>query len=343
MDVIGGGNPVRILQIGKFYDPVKGGMETALRELSEGLAESGHEVTVAVSSQNWRFSEEKPLPGLRILRLPTFGAIRGIPLTDWRGIESQSKDGFDIVHAHLPNPFGLQALLKSKAHKYVTIHALTVNHPLLSRLYDPRLNLAMEKVDQVIFTSSDLRRQFVLAGTRLSRPGRVIPLGIKCDWWRALPRVSSDFGGDLLFVGRLVPYKGLGTVLRALPRVKSRPRLVVVGDGPERSRWANEARDLGLQDQVVFAGQLEDEELHRVYMNCRVVVLPSINEAEAFGLSMVEGLAAGRPLICSDLPTGVRQVNRQGETGLRVKPGDVEGWAHAIDLILGDPLLYGQM
>ncbi|MCB0363919.1 MAG: glycosyltransferase [Bdellovibrionaceae bacterium] len=334
---------MRILQIGKFYDPVKGGMETALRELSEGLADRGHNIWVAVSGDSWRLEEENPHPRVHLMRLPTYGKIRGIPLTDWRPLEDLLSVGLDVAHVHLPNPLGLKALAKLKVPKVATIHATTVNHPFLSPLYDAHLRRSLEQMDQIIFTSTELRRQVVQTWESLTHPGRVIPLGLKCDWWRALPRVSTDLRGDLLFVGRLVPYKGLGVLLRAVHKSVAKPRLVIVGDGPEKGRLIKLSHELGIDHQVIFAGHIEEQELHRIYMNSRVVVLPSLNGAEAFGLSMVEGLASGRPLICSDLPTGVRGVNLHGETGLRVPPNDVGALSNAIDRVLGEPILYGQM
>jgi glycosyltransferase involved in cell wall biosynthesis len=125
-------------------------------------------------------------------------------------------------------------------------------------------------------------------------------------------------------VGRLVPYKGVDVLLRAMPRVHAETgaRLTVVGDGPERARLERLAPPC-----VRFAGRLPRDALARAYADARLTVLPSVNGQEAFGIALLESMAAGTPVVASDLP-GVREV--AALAGTTAPPGDPDALADAI-------------
>jgi rhamnosyl/mannosyltransferase len=139
----------------------------------------------------------------------------------------------------------------------------------------------------------------------------------------------------VLFVGVLRPYKGLDVLLRALSRLPY-GHLTVVGRGPERFPLTGLAARLGLEGRVTFLGQVTDAERRVLMHACDVFVLPSIDRREAFGLAQLEAMACGKPVIASDLETGVRFVNRHQETGLLVPPGDAEALAAALGRLLDD-------
>jgi rhamnosyl/mannosyltransferase len=135
----------------------------------------------------------------------------------------------------------------------------------------------------------------------------------------------------------LRPYKGLDVLLRALVRVRA--TLVVVGRGKERFALANLAARLGLSNRVAFLGEVAESDRRILLHACDAFVLPSIDNREAFGIAQLEAMACGKPVISSDLPTGVRYVNRHQVTGLLVPPGDVDALATALHRLLGDARL----
>ena len=124
----------------------------------------------------------------------------------------------------------------------------------------------------------------------------------------------------VLFVGRLVPYKGVDVLLEALKGVDA--AALIVGDGPLRAALEAQARALGVAEPVRFLGSVADEELAALYRACDVFVLPSVTRQEAFGVVQLEAMAAGKPVVSTDLGTGVGWVNRHGETGFVVPPRD---------------------
>ena len=141
----------------------------------------------------------------------------------------------------------------------------------------------------------------------------------------------------LLFVGRLVPYKGCGDLIRAVALLKATWRdieLQVIGDGFARSDLEGLANELRVQDNVVFRGWLDGAELVRSYRAATIVVVPS--HEEAFGLVVLEAMAAGASVIATtvgEFPAFIVP----DQTGLLVPPGQSEVLARQIDRLLRDP------
>ncbi len=144
---------------------------------------------------------------------------------------------------------------------------------------------------------------------------------------------------DMLFVGGLDKahyFKGVDILLKAAANLeKKRWRLQIVGDGDLRSEFERLAADLEISDRVVFSGRLSNEGLIRALQDSDIIVLPSINNNEAFGIVLIEALACGVPLVASDLP-GVRSVFKDGNEGLLVKPNDVIDLTAKLNYISGN-------
>jgi rhamnosyl/mannosyltransferase len=133
----------------------------------------------------------------------------------------------------------------------------------------------------------------------------------------------------VLFVGRLVYYKGLEYLIRAMQHVDA--TLVIVGDGPLRKELERLSRELRVDHKVRFAGRVPTETLHKYYRACLCLVLPSVERSEAFGVVQLEAMAYGKPVVNTSLPTGVPFVSVHGETGLTVPPRDPSALAEALN------------
>jgi rhamnosyl/mannosyltransferase len=154
--------------------------------------------------------------------------------------------------------------------------------------------------------------------------------------------LRARFGDPfLLFVGRLRYYKGLHVLLDAMPRIEA--RLVIVGEGPVGDALRTQASRLGIGDRVHFAGRVSDAELHDHLAAAGIGVLPSNTPTEAFGLALAEYMAAGLPVISTELGTGTSYVNQDGETGLIVPANDPAALAAGIGTLLADPALRARM
>jgi len=154
----------------------------------------------------------------------------------------------------------------------------------------------------------------------------------------------------LLTVGRLVPRKGVDTVLQALPLLLSefpRLRYLIVGDGPDRPRLEALARDLGIASAVEFSGRVPDEALPQVYQRTHLFVMPVREEQEGisiegFGIAYLEASASGLPVIAGR-SGGAAEAVRDGVTGIVVPPDDLGALADALLRLLHDPELRRRM
>jgi len=126
-------------------------------------------------------------------------------------------------------------------------------------------------------------------------------------------------------------------MLRALQGTTA--RAVIAGDGPQRSAWEMLARELSLDGQVRFTGDVPDAELRALVHAASALVLPSVTRAEAFGYVQIEAMAAGTPVISTDVPSGVSWVNQHERTGLVVAAGQPEPLRAAIVRLLADGAL----
>ena len=169
----------------------------------------------------------------------------------------------------------------------------------------------------------------------------VVPNAVDID--RFNPQNKGDFIRDkfveddeplALFVGRLVPHKGIGILIRALEYLQN-GKLLIIGDGPYLNWLKQLTKKLNLEERVVFVGPISDYWLPAYYAATDVVVLPSTSRLEAFGIVGLEAMASGKPLVLSDIP-GVRDVISSDE-GFIVEPLDPEAIAHALEKIWDYP------
>ncbi|MBE0566865.1 MAG: glycosyltransferase [Krumholzibacteria bacterium] len=334
---------MRILHLGKYYHPHRGGMETALRELAEGLAARGVEVSVLVAGGDRDRAEPLTAGGGRLVRAWTPAVLNSQPLNPTLvGLLHRELAAFDpdLVHLHLPNPLGAAAWLVARAGRrrrppLAIGHHADITRQRLGRLAAGPLQEACLRQALGIAVSSAAHRDGSreLAGHR-SRTA-VVPFGLDPAPWEG---VVARGDGPFLFVGRLVRYKGLDVLLDALRDVPE-ARLAVVGGGPLAGRLARRAEGLGVADRVEWVGEVDHDELVRRLAAARALILPSLDASETFGLSQLEAMAAGVPVIASDLPTGVREVAAPGASHLLVPPGRPGDLAAAMRRLLADPKL----
>ena len=166
---------------------------------------------------------------------------------------------------------------------------------------------------------------------------RLVELPFGVDVKRFVQKKETDFKNEttFLFVGglnRAHYFKGVEHLISAKCKVKS-AKLLIVGDGDLRSYYRDLAGRLGVHNDVIFAGKSSDEDLPQYYNLANVVVLPSIDKSEAFGIVLTEAMACGKPVIASDLP-GVRSVVEHEANGFLVEPKNENILAEKINLIL---------
>ncbi|MDQ4099460.1 MAG: glycosyltransferase family 4 protein, partial [Chloroflexota bacterium] len=315
--------PLRILMVASEGPPTRSGIARTVKWLRDGLRKRGHDVDVISYPEVPRLIlGEVRLSGL-LLRLPSL---------------SRCLSSYDIIHLHGATPtvsdlFLLLARIRRKLPPLVYTHHCDVEirglRPL-SALYNAVHHRLTAVADHVVWTTSGYAGQ---AEACLS--SSVIPLGI--DLQRFLSDDPKDRTFTVLFVGQFRPYKGVPVLLKAMRQVAG-GRLLVAGGGAQVAHYRDLAASLGVD--VEFHVGPPDEELHQLYQRAHVVVLPSLTRAEAFGLVLLEGMAAGCVPVASDLP-GVREV--LGAVGHTFRPGDADALASMLRRLRDDPVLVAQM
>ncbi|MEZ5615218.1 MAG: glycosyltransferase [Rhodocyclaceae bacterium] len=245
------------------------------------------------------------------------------------------------VHAHWIVPQGIvlaaaRALSRTTSITVCTAHGSDVS-ALRSGFWRRLRKWVAARCDRIVAVSETLKSQLVREGSFAERIA-VIPMGADL---RGLfvPDGSPRSRAEILFVGRLVPGKGVDVLLNALPAILARQpdaMLTVAGGGPEGENLAGMARRLGVDQRVSFIGPVPHASLADHYRRAALLVLPS--REEGFGLVLAEALGCGCPVVASDLPA-IRDLLNDGEGGRLFRTGDAEGLATAVvELLENDAL-----
>lgn len=338
---------MRILHIYKDYFPVLGGIENHIRVLAEASVARGHEAAVLVTSLD-RHTRRETLNGVRLIKAARWVNVSSAPISPPLFLEAwKLRRWADVVHLHFPYPPGELAHLfsGSRARTVITYHSDIVRQKTLRRLYQPFLWRVLRRADRIIATSG----RYLETSPYISHfkdKSVVVPLGTdvrkfeevdpqRVAGLRQRLKASAPDQHLLLSVGRLRYYKGLDDLIRALPQLPN-ARSIIVGTGPMAADWRQLAQALGVADRVTFVGEVSDAELPDYYAACDVFLLPANARAEAFGTVIVEALAAGKPVISTEIGTGTSWVNVDGETGRVVPPQDPAALAATLGSLLAD-------
>ena len=339
------GKRLRVLQVNKLYAPEIGGVERTVQLIAEGLRErvAGEVLACRVRGRG----QEDCVNGIPVHRVGSLGRVLSMPLAPTLPLRLRALSRrLDLVHFHAPFPLGELSLflLPRALPAVVTWHSDIIRQRLLLRIYQGMLRRFLQRVALVMVTSPMAVRTSPLLGA-VAEKCRVVPLGVDLARFeldaagRERARaVRRRFGEPLvLFVGRLVYYKGLEYLVAAMRDVRA--TLLIVGSGPLRGSLEREVQQAGLSRRVHFVDAPSDADVVTYLHACDVFVLPSVHNSEAFGLVQVEAMACGKPVVNTALPTGVPYVSVDGKTGLTVPVRDAPALAGAIGSLLEDRVL----
>ncbi len=325
---------ISILHIGKFYPPHPGGMETHVRDLAVRQADVAR-VSVVVANNVAR-DEVSEMDGVHVERVARLTTIASMPICPGL-LAAIRRSAADLVHIHTPNPGAALAFLMSghNGRLVITHHADTLGRRALRMLSDPFVHRLMQHADRITVSSARyLESSEELAPFR--NKCRVVPHGIDaqraaCTDRMTVQQLHRQFGERLILaVGRLVPYKGFDILIRAMKHIDA--QLLLIGTGPQRDALAGLAESEGVARKIVMLGRVED--IGPYFAAASLFVLPSVTRAEALGLVQLEAMAAGLPVINTDIDSGVPEVCIDGETGITVPPRDVAALSEAMSLLL---------
>lgn len=320
---------MKILHLAKYYWPRSGGMERVVQDLAEGAAELGHDVHVVAVEKllGQRGGQRRGATMRRVLSVGALGQQELAP-----GYLAAAWRGADIVHLHHPHPLAdVATMFRLRRTRLVITHHGDAGHSL-DRFWARR---SLHRAARIVVPS---KAHIALSGELrgFEEKTEVIPFGIDERRWAEVPPPSDRGPVRALFLGRLLRWKGVDVLLRALALAPDL-RLDIVGDGPDGPRLRTVAQAVAVSDRVRWYGSPADEDLPRRMAEAHFLVLPSVTIEEMFGLVLLEAMASGRPIISTELPSGVREVNAPGVTGLEVPPRDPAALAAAMTELAADP------
>lgn len=329
-----------VLHIFKVYYPdLFGGTLSVIRDICAGLKDI-FSAGVLVCSRSGGKSRIV-INDVAVERVRSFGDVLSLPaaptypLRLWRRIAEH-----DLLALHAPFPladlvfaFGLGRNRPLVVHW----HADIVSHAALRPFVEPLMRRTLQRAEAIIVSDAVLIQNTPLL-REFAAKCHTVPFGIDvAKYDPPVPRLDrvNARGRLVLACGRLVPYKGFDVLIRAA--FGQSFEVWIVGEGRERERLEQLIENLGLQDRVRLLGSVPESERVKLMCIADVFVMPSVTNAETFGLVQLEAMAAGRPVVNTSLDTGVPQVARHGIEAITVPPGDPDKLADAINTLIVDP------
>jgi glycosyltransferase involved in cell wall biosynthesis len=350
---------MRVLHLSWEFPPrIIGGIASHVFDLSRALARRSLDVHVMTCNFPGAKKFEN-IDGVNVNRFEAYAtgdSFLGWALRMQKNMEISSSDlisgtgGFDVIHAHdwLSGVAGVGLKHLYRRPFITTMHSTEygrragIHNDFQQSIHEIEGWITHESW-RVITCSYYMRSHvawcFHLPEDKIS----VIPNGVDVtkfsfnfNYWEVRNRFAHESQRILLFVGRLVPEKGLDTLINALPIILANGvnvKLVVVGEGPQKEMYQGMVNGYGLHEKVFFAGHIDDWTLRALYRVADVTVVPS--KFEPFGIVALEAMAAHCPLVTTTTG-GLNEIVDDGGTGLKVPTGDPNALAGAVLRIVRD-------
>jgi rhamnosyl/mannosyltransferase len=352
---------LKVLHVGKFFSPFRGGVENYMRDAMVSLNHQGVRSFAVVHHHDLSFRSvddiiEVGYAPFHVIRAGTWFRFLYTPFSPMfpvlmRRLAKRYRP--DLVHLHMPNPSAFWVLLMGRMRRIPWVvhwHA-----DVVASTHDPRLRWfyhfyrpleqAMLRRAAAVIVTSQAYLDFSEPLKRHRHKCHVVPLGLDPAHRTADeaelpldPAYAADERFKVLAIGRLTYYKGFRYLIEAAGLVKKNIRIDIVGTGDQRASLQALVGRLGLDNQVTLRGHLNDAQLHDLLQSCDVVCLPSIERTEAFGMVLLEAMLHGKAILVSDVPgSGMGWIVEHGHTGLKVPPADSHGLAKALAWLRDHP------
>lgn len=315
---------MKIAMLGHKRIPSReGGIEIVVEELAARMVSQGHAVTCYnrsghhVSGKEFDYKKKKEYNGIRMKYVPTI---------DKKGLAAMSASFFaaiaaafgqyDVVHFHAEGPCAMLWLPKLFGKRCIaTVHGLDHQRAKWGRFASAYIMLgekcAVKFADEIIVLSEGVQKYFM---DTYGRETRFIPNGVNRPTIRPANIIKDKYGLEkdsyILFLGRLVPEKGIRYLLEAFRQVQTDKKLVIAGGSSDTESFANELKELAKNDdRILFTGFVQGKELDELYSNAYLYALPS--DLEGMPLSLLEAMSYGNCCLVSDIEECVSVVEDQ--------------------------------
>jgi glycosyltransferase involved in cell wall biosynthesis len=334
---------VKVALVTPRFPPDLGGLETYVGWVAETLRDTPSCAVTVVTTSRSRRTRRETFRGIPVIRLGTWATVSNTPVNPLWGPQLRrllAALDVDVVNAHAPVPFLADvAAFVSPAPVVLTYHSGSMVKGRAA--VDVLLRAYERHVLPPVFDRS--RRLVAVSPASMAYAtgrARLIPPGVDTGLFTP-PATPAERDVSVLYVGRVERssrWKGLPVLLESLTRLRELVpgvRLDIVGDGDDAPALRDRAARLGVADRVRWHGSVGHARLPAFYRGAGVAVLPSLTESESFGMTLVEAMASGCPVVGSAVG-GIPFVVRDGLDGLLVQPGDPRALADALAAVLTD-------
>lgn len=331
----------KITHVTRYAYPHIGGIEAVISQINDSLPNEEFEKEVLCCSNTEKSSVENGVKYNRCKFLFEVAANTISPEFIWKLLRVNT----DILHYHMPFIFAVIAhfIARPKYKKlYITYHSDIVGYDKIMKPFWLIYKKFIEQADKIHVLSPN-----IIESSKIINPYKekcvVIPQGINLEDKsdnEKVNRIKEKYKGrKILFsLGRLVKYKGFMFGIEAMKKVDNAIYLIG-GSGPLKEDFENYIKANLLEDKVELLGRIEDNDLDNYYKACDIYLFPSIMQSEAFGIVQLEAMKYGKPIINTNLGTGVNYVSIHNKTGLTVEPKNSKELANAINKLLNNDSL----
>jgi rhamnosyl/mannosyltransferase len=324
---------LKIIEINKLYYPWIGGVETHVQTIAENVSPLDRIEVICCNDTS--ITKTESINGVTVRKFGALCQLLSLPLSP-RFVLHFFKLKADVLHLHLPNPLAVMAywLARPTGRVVVTWHSDIIKQRFILFFYKPFLKWFLKRTSAIIATSPNMVQHSPFLRNHTHKT-HVIPLGIDPKHYPTKATVHHQ--RYALFVGRLIYYKGVLHLVEALK--KCNVTLIMIGEGPLQHPIKQTAGPLIESGQLTIKPFQDKDALNQYFNDCEFFVLPSTHASEAFGIVQLEAMIYSKPVISTQLPTGVPYVNQHNHTGIVVPPGDTNALASAMQLLWDSPTL----
>ncbi len=347
-----------------------GGVERRILETAKRLQNEANFTVYSGTKAGLR--KPQRLDGVTVV--PCFSTDKAFPLDNWTFNQTLARHAndisADIYEGHTASAYALLNAFKKRSLKapfVQTIHGVLadeyaqailqgdmslrqkVANMFMWKLAKHEEEAAQEATLVVTISEYSKRRITQLYNVSIQKI-RIVPNGVDTERFKPgrdcsllRRRIHAEGKKTVLFVGRLIPRKGLGYLIEAAKQIVQKRKdtlFIIVGNGPLRNGLETEVTAAGLRAYVIFLGDVSETELAQAYSCCDLFVLPSVQEGQ--GIVLLEAQASSKPVVAFNT-SGATEAMRDGETGLLAKPADSTALAEAILRLLSDNALRERM
>lgn len=319
---------IKLLNVNKYYTPEMGGVETVCKQYSNYLKDDFDITVLCVSKKFSLFTKKEVIDGVNVVRCSSMGSFFSMPISFTFIIYYLIlKLNNDIIVSHLPFPlFDIADMLTFfiKRKKYLIWHSDIVKQKKIKKIIYPIIKYSLKSCDGIIVTSPNMI-EFSEDLNKFSYKCHVIPLAIDNYVENSIVKCKSNKEIDFLFFGRLVYYKGVNVLLDSLLKAKEANRqwnIIIAGEGEFSNQIKEVIAENDMKNIIFIDRYLTTKEKYDYLDRAKCFLFPSIENSEAFGITQLEAMNCGTPVINTNLNSGVPWVSLHNETGLTIEPNN---------------------